>query len=112
MLSFCKKKPSETFTYYIPSPPERSTGYREKELDAITKMFIDCNIEYNIETTISGQNGFWVVFNLFGGPADFIKLKESERYQEFSMDHTSTSDQLELIHEHDDDFNDENNFQY
>ena len=33
--SIKKALPLQTFTYYIPAPPHRNTGYREREFDKI-----------------------------------------------------------------------------
>jgi hypothetical protein len=35
----------KTFTYYLPSPPERKTGYQEKEFDQITAYLLGKNFE-------------------------------------------------------------------
>lgn len=56
----------QTFTYFIPAPPARTSGYREKQFDKFFYEFV--NQGYEIidfkTTTISGQNssGMWLVF--------------------------------------------------
>ncbi|GAB4416978.1 MAG: hypothetical protein OHK0056_25600 [Bacteriovoracaceae bacterium] len=56
----------QTFTYYIPAPPERKFGYREKQFDKVFYEFI--NRGYKIldtkMTPHSGVNssGMWVMF--------------------------------------------------
>lgn len=58
----------QTFTYYIPAPPERKTGYREKQFDKVFYEFI--NRGYKIldvkMTPHSGVNssGMWVLFTV------------------------------------------------
>ena len=55
----------QSFTYYIPSPPNRATGYREKQFDKVFHSFI--NVGYEIlslktqaNTSTSGS-GMWVI---------------------------------------------------
>ena len=43
-LSGNKMKEFKTFTYFIPAPPHRKNGYREKEFDKMQKSM---NIKYN-----------------------------------------------------------------
>jgi hypothetical protein len=65
---FKKKNPyfgTKTFTYYIPSPPMRRTGYQEKEFDAIIASIIDMGFEI-IDLNLSShgsesKSGLWVV---------------------------------------------------
>ena len=58
----------QTFTYYIPSPPPRTSGYREKQFDKLFYEFI--NLGYTIvdfKTLASmgaNQSGMWLVFIL------------------------------------------------
>ena len=56
----------QSFTFYVPAPPSRTTGYREKQFDKLFYEFI--NKGYKIldfkTTSISGekQSGMWLVF--------------------------------------------------
>jgi hypothetical protein len=58
----------QTFTYYIPSPPPRKTGYREKQFDKVFYEFI--NIGYRILSTKTQSNvggdssGMWIIFTV------------------------------------------------
>lgn len=56
----------QTFTYFIPAPPARTSGYREKQFDKIFYEFINQGFEIiDFKTsTISGQNssGMWIIF--------------------------------------------------
>ena len=56
----------QSFTFYIPSPPPRSSGYREKQFDKIFYEFINRGYDIlNFQTqTSSGdkQSGMWLVF--------------------------------------------------
>jgi len=55
----------QSFTFYIPSPPHRSTGYREKHFDKLFFEFINRGYEIISLNTqgASGtnQSGMWVV---------------------------------------------------
>lgn len=56
----------QTFTYFIPAPPHRTSGYREKQFDKFFYEFINQGYEIiDFKTsTISGQNssGMWLIF--------------------------------------------------
>ena len=56
----------QTFTYFIPAPPARTSGYREKQFDKFFYEFINQGFEIiDFKTsTISGQNssGMWIIF--------------------------------------------------
>ena len=58
----------QTFTYYIPAPPHRKSGYREKQFDKVFYDFI--NRGYKIidmkTQSNSGQetSGMWIIFTV------------------------------------------------
>lgn len=49
--------PVETFTFYIPAPPQRKNGYWEREYDQYTKALIASGREI-VGQQICGHNGF------------------------------------------------------
>ncbi len=55
----------QSFTFYVPSPPMRKIGYREKEFDKIFYTFINRGFQIiNFSTqanTNSKQSGMWIV---------------------------------------------------
>lgn len=55
----------QSFTFYIPAPPHRSSGYREKQFDKIFYEFINKGfkiISLNTQShTGQNQSGMWVV---------------------------------------------------
>ena len=65
-LGLSKPYKVQTFTYYIPSPPNRKSGYREKQFDKLFYQFI--NMGYSIidmktqSSTGEGSSGMWVLF--------------------------------------------------
>lgn len=58
----------QTFTYYVPAPPARKTGYREKEFDKVFYDFVNKGFEIlNVQTqahTGVDNCGMWVIFTL------------------------------------------------
>ena len=67
-LNLVKPFRIQTFTYYIPAPPPRKTGYREKQFDKVFYEFI--NIGYRILDTKTQSNtsengsGMWIIFTV------------------------------------------------
>ena len=55
----------QTFTFYIPSPPERKSGYREKQFDKLFYNFINKGYEiisFNTQTNHNpGHSGMWII---------------------------------------------------
>lgn len=55
----------QSFTYYIPSPPVRSSGYREKHFDKLFYEFINRGFEiisFKTESSSgTNQSGMWVI---------------------------------------------------
>ncbi len=66
LLGLKKNYKIQSFTYFIPSPPPRLSGYREKQFDKIFHEFI--NRGYSIlnfstqASTGEKQSGMWLVF--------------------------------------------------
>lgn len=59
---------TKTFTYYLPSPPLRKTGYQEKEYDSIVQSIIEHGfeiIDINITSHSSEEkSGVWIVCHI------------------------------------------------
>ena len=64
-LGFSKNGHIESFTYYIPSPPNRKTGYREKAFDSVFHAFINQGYEILHISTQTNTNpehsGMWIL---------------------------------------------------
>ena len=61
---FLKKRIYSTFTYYIPAPPNRKTGYQEQEFDKLVfEAFQDKDLEIMSINTIANHKdgGFWAI---------------------------------------------------
>jgi hypothetical protein len=66
LLGFKKVYKIQSFTFFIPSPPPRPSGYREKQFDKIFYEFINRGYDIlNFTTQASTgekQSGMWLVF--------------------------------------------------
>lgn len=55
----------KTFTYYLPSPPDRKTGYQEKEFDQIMNYLIGKNfdiIDFKMQACANEKSsGVWIL---------------------------------------------------
>lgn len=56
----------QSFTFFIPSPPARSTGYREKQFDKLFYEFINRGykiLNFTTQASSSGGNhsGMWII---------------------------------------------------
>lgn len=55
----------QSFTFFIPSPPARSSGYREKQFDKLFYAFINRGYEVislNTQSSLgTNQSGMWVI---------------------------------------------------
>lgn len=50
-----------TFTYFIPAPPHRKSGYREIEFDKIMRGILDTGFEIESFQSESTGNGMFVI---------------------------------------------------
>lgn len=70
-----------SFTYFIPAPPKRQSGYREKQFDKVFFEFINRGFEIlSVHTqALSGhdQPGMWVMITVQEG-ANFQELGAEE----------------------------------
>ena len=68
----------QTFTYYIPAPPSRDSGYREKQFDKVFYEFINKGFDIiDIKTqSHSSQNaqGMWVLVTVRATNKESSKL--------------------------------------
>lgn len=67
--SFLAKKETSTrtFTYYVPSPPKRNTGYQEKEFDKVFEKHFGKNSNRKVLSITTEQqydnekSGLWII---------------------------------------------------
>lgn len=56
-----KKMYRMTFTYFIPAPPQRKTGYREVEFDKIMRGILETGFEIDSLESVSTPTGMFIV---------------------------------------------------
>lgn len=101
----------QTYTYFIPSPPERSTPYQEKAFDLITQFLNKNNIEFNISHTAVNEKGVWVFLELFGKEALLNKIiNEMQNKVTDKINTSSDEHDLELYYEDHEEFHKDDNF--
>lgn len=76
---------SESFTYFIPAPPQRNTGYREKDFDTIFKTAMEHGISLKILKTNAINTGIWVFSILSGKKEDFESFYQDMKIQEHAI---------------------------
>ena len=96
-LLFPKSYKIQTFTYYIPSPPQRDSGYREKQFDKVFYEFINQGLEIisinTVPNTGPKSSGMWYVATVRGD----VPLQLEENIKHFSVDEIHLDD-LESSH--------------
>ncbi|HLT22291.1 MAG TPA: hypothetical protein VKZ84_02570 [Bacteriovoracaceae bacterium] len=69
-----------TFTYFIPSPPHRKSGYREREFDKIMQGILNSGFEIdqlNTESVSGSQPGIFILAVLKTKTKKVFKLDEN-----------------------------------
>jgi hypothetical protein len=103
------KVTKSTFTYFIPAPPHRKTGYREKEFDKILSGILQSGFELeSLHTqsvssdTDNGGSGMFVVAVLKAPNQKISKLDWDQNIQEqFKLNHSHSSPDI-ILEENDD----------
>ncbi|MFA6239230.1 MAG: hypothetical protein WC635_17960 [Bacteriovorax sp.] len=76
----------QSFTFFIPSPPPRTTGYREKQFDKLFYEFINKGYKIlNFSTQASTgekQSGMWILFVLQAQNKEAEKLNLDDLVQD------------------------------
>lgn len=66
--NFINQTKLQTFTYFIPSPPQRSSGYQEKQFDKIVNELIKQGHEIielkTCPSSGSNSSGMWIIILL------------------------------------------------
>ena len=92
----------QTFTYFIPAPPIRKTGYREKGYDNIVKELVDIGFRIiQVKPMSISENdrlGMWIVLTVAPFTEEAFKLNPSNFPNEFS-DMVPTSDKNDSINQ-------------
>ena len=90
-------KEIKTFTYFIPGPPHRKNGYREKEFDKIMHGILQSGFELMDLQTQSMENGMFIVALLKAPTTKIAKIDENLDMQDkFKLQDSHSSPDIEL----------------
>lgn len=96
----------QTFTFFIPAPPPRQSGYREKQFDKLFYEFINRGYEILHFSTqaCTGENnsGMWLVFVLRATNADAEKLMLNDEFITDLKSRASVKEEIEGLYYIDD----------
>lgn len=72
-----KNKITQSFSYFVPSPPTRKSGYRERELDEILNKLLMHDIEIKHTNTQAAEKGMWfnIIYSTHPKNIDLIEKK-------------------------------------
>lgn len=98
-----KKMYRKTFTYFIPAPPHRKSGYREREFDKIMQGILETGFEIeSLQVQNTGSEGIFVLALL---KTNSKKIFESDKLQDiqekFKLSHTHSSPDIILDEDED-----------
>jgi hypothetical protein len=96
----------KTFTYFIPAPGARKSGYREREFDKIMAGILQSGfeiVELQTQSVVKdGNGGLFILALLKAKTAKSFKLDENLDLQEsFRLAHTYSSEEFVLEDEED-----------
>lgn len=78
-----------TFTYFIPAPPHRRSGYREREFDKIFQSILNSGFEieeFRTESVQQPQSGIFIVAILKTKNKKVFKLDENiDMHEHFKL---------------------------
>lgn len=83
----------KTFTYFIPVPPPRKTGYREKEFDKIFYELLQKEFELLDMQTQYSVNGMWIVC-LLGALTEKSAILNLDIHQDIGLDTRDNADDI------------------
>jgi hypothetical protein len=83
----------KTFTYFIPTPPNRKNGYREKEFDKILYELLQKDFELLEFKTESASNGMWIIC-LIGAKSKEAAILNLDVHQDIGLEDRNNSDDI------------------
>jgi phosphatidylinositol kinase/protein kinase (PI-3 family) len=90
-----KEKSFQSFTYYIPSPPERKAGYQEKHFDQIVNYVLEHNYKINqlncTPNTQQKHSGMWVILVLECDKKNALKYPLTDLLKKFAINSEDAS---------------------
>lgn len=97
-----KKIFRKTFTYYIPAPPHRKSGYREIEFDKIMQGILSTGFEIETLQSQSTENGLFVLAVLRTNSKKIFDMDASQDiHDKFKLSHSHSSPDIILDEEED-----------
>jgi hypothetical protein len=91
------KVSKRTFTYFIPAPPARKSGYREREFDKIMRGIFDSGFELHDLQTQAVPTGLFIIATLKTSSKKTLALDETFDIQEqFRLSHSHSSPDIVL----------------
>ncbi|AYF44305.1 MULTISPECIES: hypothetical protein [Halobacteriovorax] len=110
MSIFNRNKHKQTFTYFIPTPPQRSTPYQEQAFDLVTKTLNRKNIPFNIKHTAVNERGLWIIIELFGKEENLTKIISDLKETISTNIKKNENDDLEIYYEEHEEFHKNENY--
>ncbi len=97
----------QSFTFFIPAPPPRSTGYREKQFDSLFYEFINRGydiLEFKCTTVNTGESssGMWIICLVQAKNSEAEALMLDEDFVRDLKGKIQTKDQIEGLYYIDD----------
>lgn len=96
----------QSFTFFIPAPPARSTSYREKQFDKLFYEFINRGykiLHFGTEACAGGNHsGMWVIFVVQATNAEAEKLNLHDEFNSQFKDKAQVKDEIEGLYYIDD----------
>ncbi|MGI4992546.1 hypothetical protein ACRXCV_07960 [Halobacteriovorax sp. GFR7] len=100
----------QTFTYFIPSPPARTTPYQEKAFDQVTQFLNSKEMAYNITHTAVNEKGLWIIVEISGRQEVVTKVIQ-ELNDSFNSNNIGANDpELEIYYEENEEFHKDDNY--
>jgi hypothetical protein len=87
--------PKQSFTFFIPTPPTRKQGYREKEFDKIFYNLVELGFHIEQVQTQANEQGMWVCLIMIPTKKELLKL-DLDIHQQLGLDQTSKNNDIIL----------------
>jgi hypothetical protein len=106
-ISSQKDYKMQSFTFFIPAPPPRSTGYREKQFDKLFYEFINRGykiINFTTQSATTGEkhSGMWIICLVQATNAAAEKLNLEDLFLDQLKSKTQVKEEVEGLYYIDD----------
>lgn len=107
LVSSQKDYKMQSFTFFIPAPPPRSTGYREKHFDKLFFEFINRGykiINFTTQSVVTGEkhSGMWIICIVQAQNAEAEDLKLDDLFMDQLKAKAQVKDEIEGLYYIDD----------